>query len=293
MKSLRFPRLARSAQLRPAQRGPHLNSAILGAALAAVVVFVLALTARAAARPPQTTAHEIDRHDRTTRNDGVRTKYPSSPIALRDAQGTVLAFPPRAPLLTGASGTAPSSKPLTVVYLHGIHGRAENGCPWLREGASEIGWLVCPSANEHLANDTFSWGGTVAEQRAVVARAERAAQAEGADADSANVIVGFSQGAYVALDLVRARLGRYRGLVLIGADVEPVKALLEAAGVGRIVLAAGELDASFGPLQRAAARLRREGVDVRFVDLGRIGHSYQTTDKEALRDAIAWAGRSS
>jgi predicted esterase len=107
------------------------------------------------------------------------------------------------------------------------------------------------------------------------------------------VIVGFSQGAYVALDLVRARLGRYRGLVLIGADVEPAKVLLDAAGVGRIVLAAGALDASYAPLQRAAARLRREGMDVRFVDLGRIGHSYQTTDKEALRDAIAWAGRSS
>jgi len=59
------------------------------------------------------------------------------------------------------------------------------------------------------------------------------------------------------------------------------------------VLAAGSLDASFAPLQRAAERLRREGMDVRFLDLGPIGHTYQTTDKEALRDAIAWAGRSS
>ena len=270
MKSQRFRRIAP-------------KSAVVCAALAAVVAFVLAVTARAAARPETTTARAIDGHARTTLDLAVRGKYPSSPLALRDAQGTILAFPPR----------ATTTKPLTVVYLHGIHGRAENGCPWLHEGASEIGWLVCPSANAHLANDTFSWGGTLAEQRAVVARAEHAAQAEGADADAASVIVGFSQGAFVALDLVRARLGRYRGLVLIGADVEPSRAALEDAGVGRIVLAAGELDASFGPLQRAAARLRREGMDVRFVDLGRIGHTYQTTDKEALRDAIAWAGRSS
>jgi hypothetical protein len=41
--------------------------------------------------------------------------------------------------------------------------------------------------------------------------------------------------------------------VLVGADVEPAPDLM-AAGVGRI------------------------------------GHSYETTRKEALRDAIAWAG---
>lgn len=264
-------------------KSPRLWRAAVCAAFAAVIVFVLALSTRAAARLETATARAVEGRERTTQDPGVRGKYRSSPLALRDAQGTILAFPPR----------PTTTRPLTVVYLHGIHGRAENGCPWLRDGASEIGWLVCPSANAPLANGTFSWGGTVAEQRAVVARAERAAQAEGADAEGANVLVGFSQGAFVALDLVRARLGRYRGLVLIGADVEPARASLDQAGVGRIVLAAGALDASFGPLQRAAARLRREGMDVRFVDLGRIGHTYQTTDKEAFRDAIAWAGRSS
>jgi predicted esterase len=181
------------------------------------------------------------------------------------------------------------------VYLHGIHGRAENGCPWLRDGASQVGWLVCPDANEHLANDTFSWSGTVAEQHDVVARAERAAQAQGADAEAAGVLIGFSQGAYVALDLVRARLGHHRGLVLIGADVAPSAATLQAAGVDRIVLAAGDLDGASAPMRRAAERLRHEGMDVRFVPLGPVGHSYQASDdgpKEALRDAIAWAGGS-
>ena len=261
------------------------KSAVVCAALTAVVVLVLAVTARASASPgaEQGRAHTVDDRGRAVRADVTRGKDLTQSIALRDDQGTILAFPPRASI----------AQPLTVVYLHGIHGRAENGCPWLREGASEIGWLVCPKANAHLANDTYSWAGTVLDQHAVVARAERAAQAQGADAAGANVIVGFSQGAYVALDLVSAHLGHYRGLVLIGADVAPAKALLDAGGVGRIVLAAGSLDASFAPLQRAAARLQGEGMDVRFVDLGKIGHTYQTTDKEALRDAIAWAGGSS
>lgn len=226
-------------------------------------------------------------HARTTGEETPRAKYPTTPIAL-DAEGgaKVLAFPPRA-------GALSSGKPLTVVYLHGIHGRPENGCPWFREGSSELGWLVCPAANERLPNGTFSWAGTAADQRAVIARAERAAAAEGRGAESPSVLVGFSQGAFVAMDLVHGRLGRYRGLVLIGADVAPTRAMLEASGVARVVLAAGDLDGASGPMKRATERLRAQGMDARFVSLGRIGHSYETTEKEALRDAIVWVGGSS
>ncbi len=273
MKSHSFPRAARK------------TAVVCLSLVAIVVVSVLAFAARAAARPLPVHAHVVtDAHSRTTRSETPRAKYPTKPLALSEDGKTILAFPPRANA---------TSKALTVVYLHGIHGRAENGCPWLREGSSELGWLVCPEANEHLANGTFSWAGTAADQRAVVARAERAAQAQGADPESASVLVGFSQGAYVALDLTAHRLGNYRGLVLIGADVTPSRAMLDASGVGRIVLAAGDLDASSAPMQRAAERLRREGMDARFVSLGRIGHSYETTEKEALRDAIVWAGGSS
>src|SRR6185295_13254316 len=109
--------------------------------------------------------------------------------------------------------------PMTVVYLHGVHGRAKNGCPWLRGGASEIGWLVCPEANVTLSDGSTSWGGTTNEQLAILDRAKASARARGASDET--VIVGFSQGAYLALDLVRAHKTAARGLVLLGADVEP------------------------------------------------------------------------
>lgn len=271
MNSHRIPRLARKA-------------GVVCLALVAAVVVVLVFVTRAAARGETHHMRAVD-HRVTASRSEIRVKDPTRPLLLHDGEHAILAFPPRA-------SSASPAKPITVVYLHGIHGRAENGCPWLREGASLVGWLVCPRANEHLANDTFSWAGSVAEQHAVVARAERAAQAQGADPESAGVLVGFSQGAYVALDLVRARLGRHRGLVLIGAGVEPSRDMLVAAGIDRIVLAAGDLDGASPSMQRAAARLRREGMAVRFVSLGRIGHSYATTETEALRDAIAWAGGS-
>lgn len=280
MKSHRLPRAARSIAV---------LCLAFAVALAAVISFSTRARARARIEPSRATMTKaIAASDVTRRGDVTRTKVSSQPIVLRDGATALFAYPPQA-----ATASAPARAPLTVVYLHGIHGRPENGCPWLREGATEIGWLVCPAANSPLPNGTFSWGGSLGEQHAVVARAEHAAQANGASAVTANVIVGFSQGAYLAVDLVRARLGSYRGLVLIAADVEPTRAMLTAAGVDRIVLAAGDLDGSSGPLKRTAARLGREGMDVRFVSLGAIGHTYATPETTALRDAIVWAGGSS
>jgi predicted esterase len=279
VKSHRVPRAARKV-------------VVVCLALAALLLVSLAFAAPpAAAHATPIGARVTDPASRTTKDETVRAKIETSPRALRESGATILAFPP-ASGFASASDAPPSSRALTVVYLHGIHGLPANGCPWLRDGASELGWLVCPEANERLSNGTFSWGGTVASQREVVARAERAAQAQGADPSAANVLVGFSQGAYVALDLVRAHLGRYRGLVLIGADVTPSRKLLQEGGVSRIVLAAGDLDGASAPMKRAAEQLRREGIDVRFVSLGRIGHSYATPDRDALRDAIVWAGAS-
>ncbi|MCW5832604.1 MAG: hypothetical protein KIS78_09365 [Labilithrix sp.] len=210
----------------------------------------------------------------------VRGRYASTPVKL-DAEGRkLLAYPPSAEA---------AARPMTVVYLHGIHGRAENGCPWFRGGASELGWLVCPEAVHREPSGTASWGADVLEQSAVVARALRAAEAKGASAEP-GVAVGFSQGGYVALDLVKTQRARFRGLVLIAAPAHPSAAKLREAGVVRVALASGSRDAAYAPLVEDAARLQREGIETRFYDLGAVGHTYAAEDATTLREAIAWAG---
>ena len=85
-------------------------------------------------------AHTIDAQASAHRGGETRGHYPSAPLTLHAEHGVdVLAFPP---------ATKAERKPLSVVYLHGMHGRASNGCPWFRGGASELGWLVCPEAIE-------------------------------------------------------------------------------------------------------------------------------------------------
>ena len=187
---------------------------------------------------------------------------------------------------------APRTKhrdPLAVVYLHGRHAKVENGCPWMRPGASTIGLLACPAGGEEDVGETHSWGADVMEQAHIVNDAIGTLHAKGAS-NEPGVAVGFSQGSFVANDLLKSRLVKFRGLVLLGADVHPDAKNLKERGVERVVLGAGRKDATFATLQLEAERLSAEGIETKFVDLGDIGHSYMTPDKDLLRDAIAWAG---
>lgn len=213
------------------------------------------------------------------RAGATRGRDASLPTFLADGSGrALLAYAP-------ARGTVRAE---TVVYLHGARGRAENGCPAFRGGARDLGWLVCPEAIEPEANGAWSWGADVYRQRPVVQHALAAAVASGASA-SPGLAVGFSQGSFVALDLVRARFASFRALVLLGADVHPDVKTLRDAGIVRVALGAGQLDATHDAMRAEARRMEDEGLEARFFELGHVGHTYAAEDGGVLRDAIVWA----
>lgn len=237
------------------------------------------VASRASASTHETmTAHTVHAvsTQKTTLGGATRGYHSNAPKTIG---GDVMAFSP-----------APSSEPpLTVVYLHGLHGKAANGCPHMKSGASDVGWLVCPSADNKEPNGTATWSLEIEKPAAVVSHALSAAQAEGASAEP-GVAVGFSQGGYVTLDLVKSGKVKFRGLVLIAApEAHPSAAKLRNAGIERVVLAAGYRDAAYAPLVEDAKRLEREGMEVRFVDLGDVGHTYAAENTVALHDAIVWA----
>ena len=123
-----------------------------------------------------------------------------------------------------------------------------------------------------------------------MSRALRTAEAHGASSEP-GVAVGFSQGGYVALDLVKTGLGKFRGLVLLAApEAHPSAQKLHDAGIRRVVLGAGSQDVAYAPLVQDVKRLQNEGMDARFVDLGAVGHTYAAENTDALREAITWAG---
>ncbi len=226
------------------------------------------------------TAHVPASHVTTLGATEARGLYASTPTSLHAEGSNVMAFPP---------AKSAARAPMTVVYLHGRHARVANGCPWFRSGASELGWLVCPEGPEEQPDGSWSWGADVFAQGVIVNRTLRAAVANGATKEP-GVAVGFSQGSYVAVDLVKARLAQFRGLVLLGAEMHPNAKTLRDAGVKRVALGAGRLDGSHDSLVEEARRLDGEGLETRFFELGHVGHTYAVEDTTVLRDAIAWAG---
>jgi predicted esterase len=201
-------------------------------------------------------------------------------------------------VVTGEGATAIAYAPLdtsapkpAVVYLHGVCGRAANGCPYFRPGSEPFGWLVCPQANAPCPGGGASWGGSTDARGAVVdAAVDAVARAHpgAVDAGAPSVLVGFSQGAWTAVELLRKKRGNYTGVLLIGAPVAPAPDELRAAGVTRVVLAAGRYDAAFGPMLERARRLADAGFAARFVSLGHVGHTYAAEDPSVLTESLAW-----
>jgi pimeloyl-ACP methyl ester carboxylesterase len=240
-----------------------------------LVVASLLVTSEPAARTRRpalaTTSH-------TTIDSSIRDVSSAAPTTL---DGDLLAYAP----------ARATTHPIPIIYMHGAHGRAEKGCPWLRAGAAEIGWLVCPEGVDHDADGATSWGANIVGQGQIIARTLRTTESQGAHAEDA-IAVGFSQGAYAAVDLVKFRLARFRGLVLLSADMHPRADTFRANGVARVAFGAGRYDTMHDSLIELTNELVREGIDARFFDLGKVGHTYIAEDPDTLAQAIAWVSAS-
>jgi len=179
---------------------------------------------------------------------------PATPRAPRP----LIVVPPQRPDATGVT-----------LYLHGLCGSPHRGCAALRDAASAQGWLLGPTAPADLPGCGPSWSAAPRLRDATLARALHHAH----DAPGARVLVGFSQGAYTAVSLLRATPGRWTAVALVGAEVRLDARTIRRAGVRRVALAAGRYDQAARAMRETAAALRRDGVDARFVSLGEVGHT--------------------
>ncbi|MDB4996144.1 MAG: hypothetical protein JWM74_3576 [Myxococcaceae bacterium] len=214
-------------------------------------------------------------------------------VANAIAGGDAPPKPGAAPQVTfapAARESASSSKAPVAVYLHGMCGRAENGCPLFAEGTREFGFLACPQANARCEGGGSSWGGDLAaREKTIDAAVAGIAAANGnADGDAPTVLLGFSQGAYLAPQIALDRPGKYKAMLLIGANVVLDPAMLHRAGVERVALAAGQNDGTFLQMKKTAADLAKAGYPARFVSLGKVGHTYVGESPDTLKETVKW-----
>jgi predicted esterase len=215
---------------------------------------------------------------------------PHDPFTLLDEQGRPIeVYPP----------LSDAPKAPLVVVLHATCMQPASVCDWFGEAGRDVGWLVCPSGNSSC-NGEPDWHGPGAEKAAFLDRAVAHVEHDlpAFVDDRPGVLIGWSRGAYAARDILHTLAeqpnltslgGRFRGVVFLAAQIAPDVDKLRAAGIERVVMAAGEQDGAKPARVASVARLQKKGIPARFVSLGKIGHVWPNDFDARMREPIAWA----
>lgn len=207
----------------------------------------------------------------------------AEPFELAAAEGAAAAvvYPARDP---GSHGIA--------VVLHGMCGEPRNTCRHFADQVGENEHLICPRASLRCTGGGASWPhvGFSEPIEGSIQRAVAALSALGNEVDEARgrTLIGYSLGAFRALELAEHGAEKYPRVMLIGARIFPNAKRLRESGVEHLLLSAGTADMTHDHMQRESRRLARGGFAARFLDLGPVGHFFTPSFQEYLPQALLW-----
>jgi predicted esterase len=176
-----------------------------------------------------------------------------------------------------------------TVVLHGMCSEPANICRHFAREVTAAEHLVCPRAAQRCTGGGSSW-----PQRGFVEQVEQAVQRAEAmlhgrvDGSAGRTLIGYSLGAFRALELAQRGAGKYPRVMLIGARVYPNPRLLRENGVERVLLSAGAWDMMHDHMRQQSQRLQRSGARARFLGLGPVGHSFTPSFADYLPEALRW-----
>lgn len=181
----------------------------------------------------------------------------------------------------GARFDPPGSHGL-IVYMHGMGASPEDSCRYFEPAAiATRATLICPRGNARQSQGG-AWIGNLEDKRYSLDQMMAVRPSRG-------TLMGFSIGARFAMQLAMAEPGKWRGLILMNQKMDVPLADLQRAGVERVVLCAGQYDASYPVLHAEKQKLVKAGYPARFVDFGPVGHHFAAQDMEGkMVEAITW-----
>ena len=176
-----------------------------------------------------------------------------------------------------------------TVLLHGMCGEPANACRYFASQVTADEHLICPRASRRCDGGGSTWPQSGFEQQIerAVLRAE-AALGQTVDETHGRTLIGYSLGAYRALELAQRGAGKYPRVMLIGARILASQKLLRANGVERLLLSAGAWDMMHEPMRRETERLLHGGFTTRFLGLGQVGHAFTPSLQDYLPEALRW-----
>lgn len=223
---------------------------------------------------PNKTAHEVERH-------GMQQLEVSG-------AGPVYYYEPTGP---GHQNMRP-----LLVYLHGRGGDAEHDCKKWAPVARHFGWLVCPSGPVAY-NSGRSWNNSwPAGQHAVMGAIKALRDRYGRRVQLfGNTLIGFSEGAFVAMNVGVREPKTFNRWLILGADTSywggsGLEALQDARErVRRVVLITGGRDQVVDDTRKVAEWLSRARVPIKIQTPGDLAHEVALERMPGLyENALRW-----
>lgn len=265
------------------------------------------------ARQYGTTVDEICRANRIKKHNTIREKQrlviPSKAPAPRTDTHTDAAAPAASssgpPQRLALSGNAsgyyyePAAKSGQLPVFMVLHGRGANAAAFCDAWAPVVrpmGWLVCPTGHashgsgSSWANDWVS--GRKAMRNALTAlrhKYGRRVQLYG------NTLIGFSEGAFVAMNVGVREPRTYNRWLILGASASYWGALGNSllaksrATVRRVGLITGQLDIVHPGTLQTQSLLKKQGISVRLWDPEQMGHVVDLQQSRQMYEhALRW-----
>lgn len=229
-----------------------------------------------------TTTSREDPEDSQPSNPGMQT------LAVSGAAPAYY-FEPTGP---GRSGMRP-----VIMYLHGRGADPASYCRRWARVARNLGWVVCPAGPEDRGDGKRGWNNNWAEGRHVVVGALDALRRKYGRRVQlfGNTLIGFSEGAYVAMNVGLREPKTFNRWLILGADTDywgasGMATLPEAKGrVRRVYLITGRHDDVVEDAAEVRRWLLRAGVPVRVSTPKDMGHEVALEAKSSMYEAaLRW-----
>jgi len=183
-----------------------------------------------------------------------------------------------------------ASQPVAlIVSLHGYGATAPPVAEVWQQAAADVGAIViAPRAVHKVPNVGYEWG-ELEEAEFLVFRAIDHVRAKHAIDSKRVVLTGFSQGAYVSMELGLRHPKLFCGIIPVCGGAIPDAALLaQGESLPRFFFMAGDRDGALHDMQRVTSLLEKQGAKARIVVHANTAHRFPQDSARATRDALAF-----
>lgn len=191
---------------------------------------------------------------------------------------------------------AKGPKPI-LMYLHGRGGNAQEDCrKWAKVG-TQFGWVVCPQGPGAFESGGRTWSNGVASAQTIIDKTIDALRAKykGRVQRRGNVLIGFSEGAFVAMNVGLKDQNTWSKWLVLGASDaywggDVAEALdRDKRKVRRVYLLTGENDGVAQNTVRVGDTLKKSHVSVKVKLVPGMGHEVPADRMiSTYRRPLAW-----